>query len=265
MKIIGYSLLIFLLFVFFSSRIWAQKRYQTFEIDAPQLQTKKTIWVYLPINYEKTNKSYPVLYMHDAQNLFDSKSSYAGEWKVDETLDSLKANLIVIGIEHGGDKRLEELTPFPNEKHGGGKADLYLDFIVNNLKPYVDKNYRAKSSKKHTGIMGSSLGGLVSLYAVFKFPETFGKAGVFSPSLWFTNDIYNFVNGAKKSKAKLYFLCGDDESEEMIPDLNRMLDLITDNRCNCLHLTQSEIIKGGKHNEKLWSENFGNAYLWLFK
>ena len=99
--------------------------------------------------------------MHDAQNLFDAKTSFAGEWNVDKTLDSLKAQVIVIGIEHGNEKRGDELTPFPNKKQGGGKADDYLDFIVNTLKPYVDKNYRTKTNASNTVIFGSSLGGLV--------------------------------------------------------------------------------------------------------
>lgn len=264
MKLIFSILILFGILVFVSQNVWSQKRYTTFEIDAPQLKTTKKIWVYLPLNYEKSTQKYPVLYMHDAQNLFDAKTSYAGEWKVDETLDSLKMNVIVIGIEHGNEKRLEELTPFKHEKHGGGNADAYLEFITATLKPYVDSKYRTKTSKKHTGIMGSSLGGLVSLYAVFKYPKVFGKAGIFSPSLWFTEDVFTYIQNAKKSKAKLYFLCGDDESEDMVSDMERMLNLIAENRCNCLHLTQSKVIKGGKHNEKLWANNFAKAIQWLY-
>lgn len=264
MKLIFSVLILFSVLVFISQNVWSQKRYTTFEIDAPQLKTTKKIWVYLPLNYEKSTEKYPVMYMHDAQNLFDTKTSYAGEWKVDETLDSLKMNVIVIGIEHLNEKRLEELTPFKHEKHGGGNGDAYLEFITATLKPYVDNKYRTKSSKKHTGIMGSSLGGLISLYAVFKHPEVFGKAGIFSPSLWYTDDIFTYIQNTKKSKTKLYFLCGDDESEDMVSDMERMLDLISKNRCNCLHLTQSEVIKGGKHNEKLWANNFAKAMQWLY-
>lgn len=260
--------MVFLLLLFFP-KIWGQNRYSTFQIDVPQLNTSKKIYVYLPIDYEKSTKKYPVLYMHDAQNLFDAKTSYAGEWKVDETLDSLKAKVIVIGIEHGNEKRIEELTPFKNEKYGGGKADAYLDFIVSTLKPYVDSTYRTKTSKKHTGIMGSSLGGLVSFYAVLKYPETFGKAGVFSPSFWFSEEIFTYARQAKKSKAKLYFLVGDNEGNEedhivMVNDMNRMIEIVSENRCDCLNLTKSEVIKGGKHNEKLWADNFAKAFQWLY-
>lgn len=144
----------------------ASAQVSTFKLDAPQLKTTKKIWVYLPKNYKTSDKKYPVIYMHDAQNLFDAKTSFAGEWNIDETLDSLKKQAIVIGIEHGNEKRLEELTPFPNEKYGGGKADDYLEFMVITLKPYVDKNYRTKPNANNTVIFGSSLGGLVSYYAV---------------------------------------------------------------------------------------------------
>ena len=177
--ILTFALLLVICVDIFSQQSTCSKNVSVFEIDAPQLHCKKRIWIYLPIGYEKIVEKYPVIYMHDAQNLFDKKTSYAGEWQVDETLDSLKAKIIVVGIEHGGDQRLMELTPFVHPKHGGGKADLYVDFIVKNLKPYIDENYRTKKSAKNTCIFGSSLGGLTSFYAVLKYPKIFGKAGIF--------------------------------------------------------------------------------------
>ena len=257
-------ILFFVTFFLGLTQFYSQNRYTTFEIKAPQLDTIKKIYVYLPLNYETSNKKYPVIYMHDAQNLFDAKTSYAGEWKVDETLDSLKANVIVIGIEHGNNKRLEELTPYKNEKYGGGKADSYLDFIVADLKPYVDKTYRTKSNKSNTAIMGSSLGGLVSYYAGLKYPKVFGKVGCFSPSFWFSDEIYKLNKETKKIKTKIYFLCGDSESEDMVSDMEKMENLIRDKRCDCLNLTKTIVINDGKHNEKLWAKEFAKAYLWLF-
>ncbi|HLF53026.1 alpha/beta hydrolase [Flavobacterium sp.] len=241
----------------------ATKQVSTFSIESPQLQTTKKIWVYLPKNYTGSKKKFPVIYMHDAQNLFDAKTSYVGEWNVDEKLDSLNAQVIIVGIEHGNDKRMEELTPYKNEKYGGGKADAYLDFIVKTLKPQIDKNYRTKPSSKNTTIMGSSLGGLVSYYAVLKYPEVFGKAGIFSPSFWFSEEIYDLTQKTKKMKSKIYFLCGDSESDDMVSDLNKMDKLVSQKRCNCLNLTKKVIVKGGKHNEKLWRDGFSKAILWL--
>jgi len=242
----------------------ASKQVSTFMIDAPQLNGQKKIWVYLPKNYTASSKKYPVIYMHDAQNLFDKKTAFSGEWNVDESLDSLDAQVIVIGIEHGNDKRVDELTPYKNAKYGGGNADAYLDFIVKNLKPEVDRKYRTKTNAKNTAIMGSSLGGLVSYYAVLKYPEVFGKAGVLSPSFWFSDDIYKLTENTKKLKTKIYFLAGDSESDEMVPDMKRMEKLVDEKRCYCLHLSKEVIVKGGQHSEKLWREHFVNAYLWLF-
>jgi predicted alpha/beta superfamily hydrolase len=251
-------------FDFHAQTIGTQNRVATFEIESSQLQTTKKIWVYLPLNYSDENAKFPVIYMHDAQNLFDAKTSYSGEWNVDETLDLLKAKVIIVGIEHAGDKRLDELTPFKNQKYGGGNANNYLEFITKMLKPYIDKNYKTKSDSKNTCIFGSSLGGLTSFYAVLKYPEIFGKAGVFSPSFWINPEIYDLMKNSKKLKSKIYFLCGDSESEDMVKDLNKMETLLDRNRCYCLQLNKKVIIKDGKHNEKLWRDGFKNAYIWLF-
>ncbi|MBF4470058.1 alpha/beta hydrolase [Flavobacterium sp. HJJ] len=244
----------------------ASKQISTFTIEAPQLKTSRKIWLYLPKNYKTSTKKYPVIYMHDAQNLFDAKTSFAGEWNVDEKLDSLNAQVIVVGIENGGEKRLEELTPYKNEKYGGGNADKYLEFIVNTLKPEIDKKYRTKPNAKNTTIIGSSLGGLVSFYAVIKHPDVFGKAGVFSPAFWINRkDINNYMTNSKKLKAKIYLLCGDSEGDDdsMVTDLNYIEKLLNTNRCYCLHLNKKVIVKGGHHNEKLWRDNFDDAVLWL--
>lgn len=244
----------------------ASKNVSTFTIDAPQLGGIRKIWLYLPDNYNASKKKFPVMYMHDAQNLFDKTTAFSGEWQVDETLDSLKAQVIVVGIEHGNEKRIEELTPYANPKYGGGKADRYLDFIVTTLKPYIDKNYRTKPEAKNTAVFGSSLGGLVSFYAVLKYPKVFGKAGVFSPSFWYTDDIYKLMEQAPKTKAKIYFLAGDSESkdDDVVGDVRRMEHLLDANRCACFKLSKTVIVKGGQHNEKLWRESFAKAYLWLF-
>ena len=265
-KLLLLSLFLFLIsYSLVAQQSTASQQVSSFTIDAPQLNSTKKIWVYLPKSYKNSDKKYPVIYMHDAQNLFDQKTSYAGEWEVDETLDRLDAEVIVIGIEHGNEKRMDELTPFKNEKYGGGKADDYLEFMVKTLKPYVDKNYRTKTKAKSTTIFGSSLGGLTSFYAVLKYPEIFGKAGVFSPSFWFSDEIYTLMEKSPKIKAKIYFLCGDSESKEIdvVADVNKMSKLLDENRCYCLHLTQKEIVKDGQHNEKLWRESFEKAYLWL--
>ncbi|MGV3459696.1 MAG: alpha/beta hydrolase [Flavobacterium sp.] len=240
---------------------YVSKNVSSFTLHSPQLGKDKKIWVYLPNNYASTKKSYPAIYMHDGQNLFDAKTSAYGEWDADRVLDSLQAEVIVIGIEHGKDKRIEELTPYPHLKHGGGGADKYLEFIVKTLKPYVDDNYRTKKSRKSTVIWGSSLGGLVSYYAILKYPDVFGKAGVFSPSFWYTDDIYKLTETIPKIKGKIYFMAGDSESEDMVADLLKMEKLLQYKKPAPKMMIK--ISKGGKHNEKLWDKEFAEAYLWL--
>lgn len=251
----------------------ASKQVSTFTIDAPQLETQKKIWVYLPKDYQISNNSYPVIYMHDAQNLFDDKTSFVGEWKVDEYLDTLDKNeSIIIGIEHGNEKRIEELTPYPNEKYGGGKGDDYLNFIIKTLKPYVDSNYRTLSIKEDTSIWGSSLGGLISLYAVIKYPETFGKAGIFSIAIWINkNDMFELVKNSEiDPEKKFYFLVGSEEGETMedasamVSDQHEMVQLLKDKGIINGNIID-KVIPNGHHNETLWSTNFPEAYQWLIK
>ena len=168
------------------------------------------IWLYLPLNYAYSSKKFPVIYMHDGQNLFDDATSYIGEWNIDETLNELfKKNgkgFIIVGIENSGAKRIDEYTPFKNEKYGGGKGTLYIDFLINEVKPYIDANYRTKTNAKNTSIIGSSLGGLISFYGGLKYPKVFGKIGALSPSFWFSDEIYNFaeIHGNQK-KSKIFF------------------------------------------------------------
>ncbi|EDP71942.1 putative esterase [Flavobacteriales bacterium ALC-1] len=252
------------IFTKINSQSTASEQVTRFSITAPQLDTLKTIWVYLPKNYQNSKKNYPVVYMHDAQNLFDAKTSYVGEWKVDEYMDQLTENeSIIIGIEHGNEKRIEELTPYKNEKYGGGKGDAYLTFIKNTLKPHLDVIYRTKSDAKHTTIFGSSLGGLISFYGAIKYPEIFGKAGVFSPAFWINPEIFDLVKSLEISEtSKFYFLAGTDEGETMIPKLEEMITLLKSKGVKNNQM-ESKIVEGGKHNEKLWSDNFGEAYQYL--
>lgn len=257
-------ILLYLIPMALNAQNTASGNVSSFTISSPQLGGERKIWVYLPYNYNEGNKKFPVLYMHDGQNLFDDATAYAGEWHIDEKLDSLKAQTIVIGIEHGREKRVDELSPYKHEKYGGGDADKYLDFLVSTLKPYVDAHYRTKPDKENTAIMGSSVGGLVSFYALLKYPKVFGKVGAFSPSFWFSEDLYDLVHATDTIDAKIYFMAGDHESNEMIPDLNRMEELVKHKIKNKKQL-HKKVVHNGRHNETLWANEFVSAYLWLME
>lgn len=236
-----------------------------FSIEAPQLNSLREIWVYLPVSYTTSQKKYPVMYLQDAQNLFDQRTSFSGEWRVDEILDSLSTEIIVVGIEHGGDKRIEELTPYPHPEYKGGKADIYLDFITSILMPEIRERYRILQGPEATFIGGSSLGGLFAYYSVLKHPEIFGKSIVFSPSFWYSEDIFDFTNQIdieNIKNTKIYLRAGDSESENMITHMFRIRQQLIDkgySPCNIY----ARSIPEGKHNEKFWSSLLPEAVHWL--
>jgi predicted alpha/beta superfamily hydrolase len=227
------------------------------------------IWVYLPPDYHQSKKNYPVIYMHDAQNLFDRKTSYAGEWEIDETLNTLYKktgkSFIVIGIENGGEKRIEEYTPWPNRKYGGGKGAIYIDFIVETLKPYIDKKYRTKPERKATALIGSSLGGLISYYGGLKHPKTFSKIGAFSTSFWFSANVHSFTKekGAL-NKSRIYFIVGEKEGRNMIKGTEKTIEILKSVGFPFKNITK-KIVPEGVHNEALWKSEFLNAITFLYK
>jgi predicted alpha/beta superfamily hydrolase len=236
---------------------------QEFTIPVPQFSTEKHIWVYLPAGYAENKNRYPVIYMHDGQNVFDEVDNPKREWHIEEKLNDLHSEAIIIGIEHGL-HRIDEMTPYANDTHGGGHADNYLDFIINNLKPYVDENYRTLTDAENTTIFGSSVGGLISFYAALKYPEVFGNAGVFSPSFWFSEEIYAFTESIDTITSRLYFMAGDRESNAMLPDLQHMEELLQQ---RVKHPSQifKKVVHNGQHNEKLWRKEFANSYKWLMR
>ncbi|MEM9678853.1 MAG: alpha/beta hydrolase-fold protein [Bacteroidota bacterium] len=244
----------------------ASQQVSRFDIFASQLDTTKTIWVYLPKNYKNSKKHYPVIYMLDAQNLFDKATSYAGEWEIDEYLDTkAKKEAIIIGIEHGEKKRFNELTPYSNPEYGGGGGNQFLDFIITTLKPHVDKAYRTKNDAKNTSIIGASLGGLMAFYAVVKHPEVFQNAGAFSPSFWFSEKIFDLVKATTiKKQLKFSFVVGDQEGKDMVDGQLRMITLLKDKGVKKRQIKAS-FIEGGQHNEKLWRKHFPIAFNWFVK
>ena len=189
---------------------------------SPQLKNERDILVCLPPSYSQSERHYPVIYMQDGQNLFDQEASYAGEWQVDETMAVLtKEGLeaIIVGIPNAGRDRLAEYSPFPDMKHGGGRGDDYLAFVVNTVKPLIDQSFRSRPEREHTGIFGSSMGGLISLYAYFRHSQCFGFAGMMSPSVWFARPALSaYLRAAPFIPGKLYLDVGTQEYSYQLSD-----------------------------------------------
>ncbi len=243
--------------------------HETFHI--PELDRSRRIWIYLPTNYEEsTDKRYPVIYMHDGQNLFDERFAPFGEWQVDETLkeqeESLGREVIVVGIEHGDKTRLDEYSPYKHPKHGGGEGKRYLEFIVNTLKPYIDKEYRTLPDREHTIIGGASMGGLISFCAGIYYPDTFGKLLVLSPSFWFSEQVYTDAQEllAHESFPKIYMGVGMKEVSIMPHGVEKMEELLHQ-RPSYQQGKKLQVFYDieGHHNEKTWARQFPHGIEWL--
>lgn len=237
-------------------------------LDMPGLHRNRQIRLYLPPGYASATRRYPVLYMHDGQNLFDDATAYAGEWHVDEILNGLarsgKLELIVVGIDNGQEKRMTELNPWINTRSEAPEGKEYMSFIVTVLKPMIDKHYRTKPDCANTAIMGSSMGGLISDYAVIDYPDVFSKAGIFSPAYWTAPESFEyFATHRPAADARLYFLVGQEEGDRMVPDAKKVFASISDgDQANPNILLK--IVPGAQHNEGFWSAEFEQAVLWMF-
>ena len=250
------------------------KQYPSFV--STKLPSTRGLWVYLPPTYVENSESrFGVLYMHDAQNLFDPAVAFGGnEWKVDETLDAGSEDgtireIIVVGVENTA-ARMDELTPTPDASEGGagGKADQYLAMITDEIKPTIDKDLRTIPAREQTGIMGSSLGGLVSAYAGVRRADVFGLVGEMSPSTWWDNtEILGEVDTTPTRPAKpvrVYVDSGD--SGPSSDDVTNTTTLAARYRAagyvddmTLLHVVQA----GGQHNEIYWSQRLPSALHFL--
>ncbi len=232
----------------------------------PQLERQRRIWIYLPRDYAVSDKKYPVIYMQDGQNLFDQYTSAYGEWGIDEFMDKLspQEQCIIVGIDHGGQYRIREYDPY-DSKYGKGQGKAYLEFLVGTLKPYVDRHYRTRIDPGNTTIAGSSMGGLISMYAILRYPGVFGNAGVFSPSLWIAPELYSYAARTHLDVgSRFYFVCGDSESSDMVTDMQKMVTLVRSRGVSAEN-SPVVIVKGASHNEQQWQWDFPGFYTWLFR
>lgn len=240
----------------------------------PQLNRSRRIWIYLPPDYEaSTDKRYPVLYMQDGQNLFDEALAWMNnEWKVDETLNAFfeegLESVIVVGIEHGEEHRGQEYAPWVRDVNGvteGGEGDEYVDFLVNTLKPYVDTNFRTLPAREHTGVAGSSLGGLISLYAALKYPQIIGKVGAISPALWFNPEIIDYAGQQPSElKTRFYFVTSKEEGDGMIGRINQAYEALLAQGHKEEDIKRV-LTETGAHDEIYYGQRFQEMYLWLYE
>ncbi len=225
------------------------------------LGNSRSVFVYLPPSYdENTLKSYPVLYMHDGDNLFYASTAFGGvEWQVDETLDAMigagsAREVIVVGLGNTAG-RISEYTPVTDPTYGGGNADAYLDFIEDEIMPWVANRYRIKTGPQHTLIGGSSLGGLVSFYGAWTRSHLFGAAICMSSSFWWSGEWMihetETYSGAPPV-ASFYVDSGSDGTQQTFDMVDALEDLGYDHGDDLHHYYQSS----HSHNETAWQQRF---------
>jgi len=254
---------------------------------SPQLNNQRDIFVWLPPTYHTSDKRYPVIYMHDGQNLFDAHISYSGEWKVDETITELSEEgleAIVVGIPNASEKRRNEYNPYPvqfGEHFWDGMGDKYIAFLTDTIKPIIDADFRTLPQAQTTGIAGSSMGGLISLHGFLTRPDVFGLCGSFSPVFW--TGLQNTVDAVKQVTGKIYLDMGGKEGVVILgiaPHLTQVLEEAHQIYLDGVRQLRDGLLKNGYitdktllyvedleayHNEPAWAKRLPNALRFLLK
>jgi len=229
------------------------------QVCSPQLDNYRDLLIYLPPSYFVSERRYPVIYMQDGQNLFDVATSFVGvEWGVDDTLEALSAEgleAIVVGVPNSGEHRLNEYTP-PTNPWWHGTGDRYVAFLIDTVKPRIDRDFHTIAARSHTGIFGSSLGALISLYAFFARSDVFGFVGAMSPSLWVGRGlILEQVRESPVMPGRIYLDNGTHE-----PSAQRLVDLLRDKGYADFKYVVDE---GGRHTEADWARRLPAALRFL--
>jgi len=250
------------------------------QVHSDHLEHDRDVVVWLPPGYDESDARFPVVYLHDGQNLFDPATAFGGQhWRAGETAASLIEDhripsVILVGIYNTGKHRIEEYTPTHDRRRGGGSADAYGRFIVEELKPVIDADYRTIRDRGHTGIGGSSLGGLVSLYLALRHPDIFGKAAAMSPSVWWDRRaILRDVRrgGILAERPRLWIDIGTAESR----GAGSARRVVEDARLLKAGLLKAgwvehqdlhyEEVEGAAHDEQSWGDRFDRVLEWLFR
>jgi predicted alpha/beta superfamily hydrolase len=245
---------------------------------SPALENERDIYVYLPPSYAPTARRYPVIYMHDGQNLFDRGASFAGEWEADEAMEALSEDgieAILVGVANVGDARIREYQPFAHPYFGAGRGDAYLRFILETVKPIIDADFRTLTDRAHTGMIGSSLGGLITLYAFFRYSTHIGFIGALSPSLWIARtSLRSFIESAPAPPGRIYLDIGTAEYSldsqrrwryDALNDYRGMRDLLIEKGYGLNKSLMYVEDEGGMHNEADWARRLPNALRFLLE
>jgi enterochelin esterase-like enzyme len=240
------------------------------------LPDPRDLIVYVPPDYEQhPERTYPVLYLHDGQNLFDPRTSFmpGRTWQVREHADAaIEAGevepLIIVGVYNTGDRRLAEYTHERNWQMGGGEADAYGLLLTRELLPWIAARYRVRADRESTGLGGSSLGGLATLYLGLRHAESFGKLAVLSPSVWWNHkSILGYLNERAPAiweRPRLWLDVGDKEGRRTLHDVEHLNRRLKANGWVPGETLHFEKVHGGTHDESSWAQRVRPMLKFLF-
>ena len=237
-------------------------------IPSESLGGSRPVYVWLPSSYEsQPDRRYPVIYMQDGQNLFTDALAFGQEWQVDEHLERLGAlglETIVVGIPNGEAARLDEYSPFTDAEGRGGRGDAYVRFVVEDVMPAVARHYRVLGTRETTGILGSSMGALISLYAFFRHPDRFGFVGAMSPSIWFADAaILQCARDATLDGGRIYLDIGTEEGETHVAHVHELHRILLEKgyrQGESLFYVEED---HAQHTEAAWAHRLRTALYFL--
>jgi len=239
----------------------------TIRFEVPGLSRHRVVRIFLPSSYYSSSRKYPVIYMQDGQNLFYWPKHNSDSWYVDSLVNSFSPGkqVIIVGIDNGGNQhRMTEYNPYDGY-YGKEEGILYTKFIVNVIKPYIDQHYKTKTSFKNTAIVGSSMGGIIAMYAAVKFDKVFGYAGILSPVFWVAPQMYQDVADSPiNHKSKFFLSCGSEEGNES-NQITKMDSILRNKHLSSKNVPAPLILKGAKHNEQQWRVTFDSFYKWFIQ
>ncbi len=252
----------------------------------PKTLLQRTISVYLPPGYSKSTQRYPVLYLHDGQNIFDDSTSASGEWYADEIADTLIKSkklppYIIVGISTRGEDRMNEYTPVAMRRYDGlgrpeelgGKGSLHAQMIVEEIKPFIDSTYRTLKDRANTALGGSSLGGLMTMYTGIAYPQVFGRLMIMSPSVWWANNWIlaavkqnltdSLATSLRAADTRIWLDIGDAEGKESVEGARALKNLLIEKGWKIGTNLSFMEAKNAAHNEAAWSERLEPALTFL--
>lgn len=250
---------------------------KTHELEVPFTARKRRVRVLLPKGYEEdTDKTYPVVYFHDGQNVLYSKEAFSGHsWKVIPTIKRNPdiAKMIIVAIDNDGAERMHEYAAWKFSEMGipgvqfGGKGTLYAEFVMDVVKPFIDQTYRTKSDKIHTAMIGSSLGGNITQFMGLAYQDQIGCLGVFSSANWLHQEAFDRYIERQQldSEQRVYIYVGTEEADDT--DKTLMAGNIKQSYINSsltyyrqliaggvdLDNIALEVVSGAVHNEEAWA------------